>query len=160
VKKGRVISQDPAAGSKLDSGSTVKVVISKGPKEAKVAVTNVVGKKYSDAKKVLKNAGLKVKRKGSSDGTVKSQNPAAGEMVAKGKTVTVKVEKKQDDKVKVPDVVGQSAQMAADTLDSMGLVPDMDGQIHGTVVKQNPKAGKKVKKGTKVKLDIDTSDFK
>lgn len=42
VPKGNVISQSPEAGTKLEIGSTIDVVVSKGPKEKKVKLYNKI----------------------------------------------------------------------------------------------------------------------
>ncbi|WP_088838967.1 MULTISPECIES: Stk1 family PASTA domain-containing Ser/Thr kinase [unclassified Listeria] len=50
VEKGQVISQSPAAGTTINAGSTVNVVISKGPKEKAVkSVTKTIQIPYGDA---------------------------------------------------------------------------------------------------------------
>lgn len=50
VDKGQVISQSPTAGTSINAGSTVKVVISKGPKEKEVkSVTKTITIPYGEA---------------------------------------------------------------------------------------------------------------
>src|SRR5205085_1554367 len=58
VDQGKVISQDPAAGSDAAKGDTVTIVVSTGPEQ--VQVPNVVGKTESQARTALINAGFQV----------------------------------------------------------------------------------------------------
>jgi len=54
---GQVIRQAPSAGSRLPSGSTVSIVVSKG--EQTVSMPNVIGKLRADAVEALRAEGLK-----------------------------------------------------------------------------------------------------
>lgn len=58
VDKGKVSGTDPVVGSSVEKGSTVKLVISKGPKSETVKVPNIVNKKLSVALERLADAGL------------------------------------------------------------------------------------------------------
>ena len=53
---GEVIRQSPSAGSEVEPGSTVAIVVSKGKKQAKVP--NVIGKLRSEAVQAVRDAGL------------------------------------------------------------------------------------------------------
>jgi serine/threonine-protein kinase len=55
--EGEVIRQSPSAGSEVEPGSTVAIVVSKGKKQAKVP--NVIGKLRSEAVQAVREAGLK-----------------------------------------------------------------------------------------------------
>lgn len=96
IEKGAVISQKPAAGSKVKKGSKVQVVLSKGIEKKKVP--NLVGLTEQEAKKKLKKQQLKCKSKTSynayiAKGKVISQSIEDGEKVKKGSTVTIVVSK-------------------------------------------------------------------
>jgi len=54
--QGQVISQSPDAGSRVESGSTVSIVVSKGEKQAKMP--NVIGKERREAVELVRAAGL------------------------------------------------------------------------------------------------------
>ena len=90
-----MISQNPAAGAQLASGSPVTLVISSGPSQ--VTTPNVVGRSHSAATTAIQNAGLtigSVTMQASSTvaaGNVISQNPAAGSQVASGSAVALVV---------------------------------------------------------------------
>jgi serine/threonine-protein kinase len=53
---GEVISQSPSAGSEVEPGATVSIVVSSGKKQAKVP--NVIGKLRSEAVQAVREAGL------------------------------------------------------------------------------------------------------
>lgn len=94
VDAGKVISQTPAGGSSVDSGTTVTIVVSQGQKS--VNVSSVLGDTKDRASNKLTGAGLKVAVKEAySDsveaGKVISQSIASGKTVPAGTTVTITV---------------------------------------------------------------------
>lgn len=92
VEKGRVISQDPAAGEQRYRSDVVSLVVSKGP--PLVEVPNVFGKQVDEATKILKDAGFAVEEDrflGGYFGTVRSQSPGAGEKVEPGSTIKITI---------------------------------------------------------------------
>ena len=92
VPEGKVISQSAAAGTKLQKGSTLSVVISLGAEPApNVNVPDVTGMVWEEAKAALKNAGLEAAYNGDKSGYVSSQDIAAGTSVAAGTTITVEL---------------------------------------------------------------------
>ncbi len=78
---GEVISQDPGAGTEVDAGSRVTITVSTGPEQ--VSVPDVTGLPVADARRALKQAGLKVEERTSvvtdpnQDGVVLDQSPDA-----------------------------------------------------------------------------------
>jgi eukaryotic-like serine/threonine-protein kinase len=90
-----VISQNPAAGTEVDRGSTVTITVSTGIE--KVSVPNVVGLSRRDAVAQLREVGLVAAPREvdvtdpSQDGVVTDQRPAAGIEIEKGKQVVVMV---------------------------------------------------------------------
>jgi beta-lactam-binding protein with PASTA domain len=90
-----VISQNPAAGSEVDRGSTVTITVSTGIE--KVSVPNVVGLSRRDAVAQLRGVGLVAAPREvdvtdpSQDGAVTDQRPAAGIELEKGKQVVIMV---------------------------------------------------------------------
>jgi serine/threonine-protein kinase len=92
VPAGSVISQTPAAGASVQRGTTVSVVVSKGP--PLVDVPNVVGMKTKQATDALTKAGFKVsvnKYLGGIFDLVRFQSPDGGTQAPKGSTVTLTV---------------------------------------------------------------------
>lgn len=91
VPAGDVISQSPADGT-LFRGDAVTLVVSSGP--PLVTVPNVQGKQLADARAELEGRGFKVAVQevlGGFFGTVRSTDPAAGQSIPKGSTITVTV---------------------------------------------------------------------
>jgi serine/threonine-protein kinase len=93
--KDTVISSNPAAGTTVEKGTAVKVVISRGNK---VVVPNLYGKTRDEATKTLQDMGLRVKY-ASGDAVapenankVSGQSPKRGTTALKGDTVTIYVD--------------------------------------------------------------------
>jgi serine protease len=95
VPAGSIVSQNPASGTSVASGSVVGIVISTGPQQ--VAVPDVVNQTQAAATTTLTNAGLTVgtvTQQTSStvaSGNVISQSPAAGSTANSGSAVTLVV---------------------------------------------------------------------
>ena len=156
---GVVFAQRPGAGTQLDEGQTVTISISSGRR----AVPDVTGLTQQQARNRLTDAGFEseVRRVASSRqaGTVVEQDPAAGVTAVSGTTVELTVSSGVKPVV-VPRVVGQTQGSAVNALTAAGLKPVLQNvgsaQPAGTVVAQNPGAGKEVDKGSKVTLNIST----
>jgi len=96
--KGEVISQTPNAGTAVDPGSTVSLVVSRGPAEpATVDVPNVVGQTRADAVSQLRALGLApdVQEQTTDiqpqNGRVIDQNPGGGSTVNGGTRIVLTV---------------------------------------------------------------------
>ena len=92
VPAGSVLSQSTPPGVRVPRGSTVRLVISRGP--PLVAVPDLVGRQVDAAQGVLRGLGLAVRRDevlGGFFGTVRAQRPAARTLVPRGSTVTITV---------------------------------------------------------------------
>lgn len=92
-----VLDQSPSAGSAVDPGSTVSLVVSSGPKQDESRVPNVVGLTQTEAEAKLGNAGFStsVQQQPTSiqpqDGRVIDQSPAAATDANPGSTVVITV---------------------------------------------------------------------
>ncbi|MCW2958432.1 MAG: pknB [Solirubrobacterales bacterium] len=161
IRKDHVIETIPGAGTSLEKGETVVVVVSSGP--GKVAVPSVVGRTQDQAESDLTALGLKVEsvEQESEDaeaGRVLAQDRPAGTEVTKGTTVKITVAKKPE-ATDVPSVVGKSVGDAVSELSGAGFkvvqrtedvtTPDEDG----TVLSQSP-AGGRAKPGSTVTITI------
>ena len=96
VKKGVVISQSPDAPAIVTAGSTISLVVSKGPE--RVTVPDVTGKSQAEATSELENLGLKVTTNfqiSPDEGFVLTQDPLPGDELKKGDNVTIWVGKAQ-----------------------------------------------------------------
>lgn len=92
-----VLDQSPTAGTKVDPGSAVSLVVSSGPEEQKTQVPEVIGLSQADAQARLTDAGLVVSvvrqmtTVPSQDGQVIDQSPAPDATVEPGSTVTITI---------------------------------------------------------------------
>lgn len=87
-EKGTVTAQSPGPGAQVAPRARVNLTVGKQPTENTVTVPNVVGKHLVDAQEAITDAGLRSTFSGPSFHTgevrtVTSQNPKAGEKVAK-----------------------------------------------------------------------------
>ena len=157
VAQGLVVGTDPASGTRLRPGTAVQLVLSKGKQP--VAVPNVSGMAQDQAVKQLQALGFVVDaQQVFSDtvpvGVVVDQTPSSG-TADKGSTVTLHVSKGPD-VVVVPDVRGDSESQARSILTGLGLAIQ-DRTLPGgpgTVLQTDPKAGKKVRRGSTVTLYV------
>jgi serine/threonine-protein kinase len=98
--KGRVIRQSPDAGSQVEPGATVAIVVSKGEKEEQAKVPNVIGKERREAVEEIRAAGLtpsveeEETEVPSAVGRVIDQFPPPGQELEPGATVTITVGKR------------------------------------------------------------------
>jgi beta-lactam-binding protein with PASTA domain len=128
---------------------------------AKATVPKVVGIRYQAAVFQLKEAKLasKLVRRPSTKprGIVIAQKPRAGATVPQGTPVTLVVSNGPPG-VKMPDVVGLAAADAVKALQARKLTVTLEQaasqEAPGTVVGQEPKAGKRAKPGTTVVLQV------
>jgi serine/threonine-protein kinase len=127
-----------------------------------VAVPFVEGIKEQNAVAKIRGAGLKVRvTRLASDKApetfVFDQSPGGGERIDRGNTVTISVSTGKP-KVKVPSVIGDQATDAVAALTQIGLKADIhrvnSGKESGTVTGQFPKAGTKLVKGEKVRINV------
>ncbi|MEL6951284.1 MAG: PASTA domain-containing protein [Pseudomonadota bacterium] len=124
VPVGNVISQDPVAGTMVSANTLVNLVISLGP--ANVATPETVGLTEADAITALTNAGLTLGDTSAVPsvdvvaGSVVSQDPAAGTLVAATTAVNLVISLGPDP-VPVPDIVGLQEAQAMTVLFNAGL---------------------------------------
>ena len=158
-----MISQTPAAGTQVTSGSTVALVVSSGLPQ--VAVPNVVGLTQTAATTAITNAGLNLGAVTTASsttvpsGSVIGQTPSAGTQVASGSAVALVVSSGPA-QVTVPNVVGLAQTAATNSMLSAGLtlisVTTTPSAIvpAGLVISQTPVAGAQVPATTSVNLVI------
>ncbi|MBA2505511.1 MAG: serine/threonine protein kinase [Thermoleophilaceae bacterium] len=161
VPAGQVISTDPAAGEDADKGAKVNVSVSSGP-EART-IPRVSGQSAREAERELIKAGFTVERgddRSSTDrkrGEVIYTTPRAGQEAPVGSRVVFYVSSGPP-QVTVPDVVGVTEGSAESQLGDEGLLvarKEMDSdQPEGTVIAQDPAAGEKIDKGSRVTITV------
>ena len=157
---GRVIEQDPTAGSRAPEGSTVKITYSIGLGSA--IIPNVKGTSKADAEKQLKDAGFQttIRNEHSNNvkqGTVIGTDPPAGTKLERQKTVTILVSTGPN-LVQVPSVVGLSQDTADTQIRDAGLKPHFQkqesSQAKGQVIGQSPSGGSSVRRGSSVTVVV------
>jgi len=165
VPAGSVISQNPQAGSSVAPGSAVKLLVSTGP--APVVVPRVVGHTQADADSAITARTLivgTVTQAYSSivpSGSVISQNPRAGVLVAPGSAVNLVVSAGHAP-VTVPNVVGRTQAIAKSAINAAKLTVGAITKAQsatiqsGRVISQNPLAGALVARGSAVDLVVST----
>jgi eukaryotic-like serine/threonine-protein kinase len=162
VSVGAVISTSPSAGSVVQRGARVTLVVSTGP--ASVGVPDVRDLTSAQAEHKLEQAGFKpsVQSRSSASvprGRVISTEPSQGVSLSQGSPVTVFVSSGPT-QVDVPEVTGQSEAEARATLRAAGLSAgtvakrEVEGQAAGTVLSQSPAAGTPVRAGEAVSLVV------
>ena len=166
VREGLVIRTQQSPGSQLERGSTVTLVISRGPEQ--VTVPRVVGRQLDDARSDLEEADLEVDvtREESEDeepGTVLRQDPEPGSEVDAGTSVTLVVAE-EPTQVAIPDVEGQNESEAVAALSGRGLQVDVQDETvtspseDGKVLRQSPGSGRRVDRGRRVTIVVGRFD--
>ena len=161
VDAGKVVSQDPPAGNKVDKGETVHLKVSAG--KGQVKVPDVTGQSLDDAQSQLNDAGLDYRvQQETSDtvdpGKVTRTDPPGGTQAQKGDEIKLYVSTGKE-QVQIPDVSGQDPVTAANTLGAKDLAVEpvdqpSDTVDEGKVISTDPPAGTSVPKGSKVQLII------
>lgn len=151
VPAGQILTQDPAPGVRVERGTTIFVIVSRGP--LLVTVPDVVDQGYETAAGRLGEAGLRVARvdQPSRDvprNVVISQDPVGGAAVAPGTLVTLGVSSgapappptpTANNLVQVPNVVGLSVEEARGRLAAAGLtLVSVNGQTRAQLQRENP----------------------
>jgi len=161
ARLGTVLSQTPSAGTELDRGAQVTIVVARGP--STVDVPNVVGLSAAQALVRLQAAGLKGRnvliQSVQPKGRVIRQAPPGGSQAKKGSTVALTISKGSKP-VTVPPVVGLTEAAATATLSRLGFRLSVSRisspKPKGTVVSQEPAAGTRAQKGSVVGLNVST----
>jgi eukaryotic-like serine/threonine-protein kinase len=161
VAAGTVIGQDPGPGVEVEEGATVQLVVSDGPGVARIP--DVRGEGRNAARRALTRLGFMVREREEAssevgENRVVETTPAAGTELERGETVTLVVSSGAP-RVLVPGVVGQERAAAERTLRERGLevaVREQESQDRepGTVLAQDPPAGRRVREGATVTLTV------
>lgn len=157
---GTILSQDPEAETRLPEGGLIDIVVAV---VKKVTVPDLQGILLEKAKKILRESGLSlgsvatIDSSADKNGRILEQEPAAGDLVPLETTVSLVVGHAAA--VKVPSVVRRSLVQAREILAASGLTTGsvtlkLHSQLDGIVLRQKPKAGDKVDRGSKVDLVV------
>ncbi|MGY5007630.1 Stk1 family PASTA domain-containing Ser/Thr kinase [Streptomyces sp. 900105755] len=162
VKRGTVISTDPATGQRIRSNDSVQLTISDGPETVKVP--DVQGRTLARAKLLLTTDGLEpgmVTREFSEDvpkGSVISSDPGAGTQRHAGTAIALVVSKGAP--VDVPDVTGDDLDNARQELQQAGLkvtvsATEVNSEYdQGQVARQTPAGDTQAAEGDTVTLTL------
>jgi serine/threonine-protein kinase len=142
IPRGFVISQNPVAGTKMSPGTTVDLVVSKGP--SLIEISDLSRKSPEDAIQILETLGFEYEliEEYSEDvevGLVSGTLPEAGEIVTPDKLIQVIVS--LGIRIEVPEVEGLKYEDAIRVLEELGLVATVSGDTNDVVRKQIPRKG-------------------
>jgi serine/threonine-protein kinase len=142
VPRGFVISQNPAAGTKLGPNSVVDLVISSGPN--KIELGDLSRKSQEDAMQILETLGFKYELldEFSEDiemGLVAYTIPQAGSIVSPQEIITIVISLGLQ--IEVPDLIGLSYAEVEEALLELNLIPSVIGGTSGNVSEQVPEPG-------------------
>lgn len=175
--EGTVTAQNPAAGEQVTRGATVRINVSSGPAAGTTTaatttaattttsrsstVPSLSGLGQTAAIRRLLAAGLKPRvvyvASDETENSVTRQSPTAGTAVRRGSRVRISLSAGPSPSfVNVPDVVGQTASQARQTLEEAGftvVVFRVSGQP-GVVVEQQPPAGGNAPDGGQVSIFV------
>ena len=149
IARDSVIRTDPAPGSRISKGSTITIVLSRGPDVH--AVPDGRGKTLEQIQAMLESAGLTlgtISQRYSEkvdEGLVITTDPAAGELKARGAAIDV-ILSRGPRPIAVPDWTGRPADAAEKSLTKLGFTVTRtqafsDTVPAGKVVSQTPNAG-------------------
>jgi beta-lactam-binding protein with PASTA domain/serine/threonine protein kinase len=153
IPENTIASQSPDAGTQVDRGSSVQVVVSTGAPQT--GVPDVGGKSPDDARAALVAAGLDAiitynVDPANAGGTVTAQNPAPNASARRGSKVTLVISVPGT----VPDVTGQSLDDAKAAIIksgyAVGNIADSPDGNEGAVVRTEPEANKELRPGESV----------
>jgi len=153
IPRGFIISQNPVAGTKMSPGTTVDLVVSKGP--SLIVISDLSRKSPEDAIQILETLGFEYEliEEYSEDveiGLVSGTIPEAGEIVTPDELIQVIVS--LGIKIEVPEVEGLVYEDAINILEELGLVATVTGDTNGVVRKQIPRKGEFVEPESVVEL--------
>jgi serine/threonine-protein kinase len=165
VPAGTVIRTDPPAGTTVQQGDLIKLVVSAGPNQ--VSVPPVEGLSQANAQALLESDayGFVVTLQQEASATVAAgqatrTDPASGVLANKGSAITLYVSSGPS-KVKVPPLVGLTQAQAEAKLFELGLAADVQFQsvpagdsTDGRVTAQTPSQSVEVDPGSTVRLKV------
>ena len=165
--EGTVLRASVGVGYMVDKNTVVVLTVAQG--EDGVTVPSVTGKSREEATSILEKEGFVVNVTESYDASVEngyviSQSPEAETMAPKGSSITIRVSQgAEDNKVRVPDVIGKTEEEATINLVESGLVvgtvtttTNEDASLVDRVCYQSYSVGSYVDKGTIIDLKIST----
>jgi len=164
-ERGKIIIQDPPAGSKLKINKVVKVVLSAGTE--KVIVPRLIGKNFQNSSQILKEAGLRrgivsqVHTSKYSAGRILSQYPQAMAEIGSNSPVSLLISQGEKEvNYLMPDLIGKKAETVLAKLKELDFrVEDIrytsyPGLEAGVTIKQFPPQGYLIQKKYPITLEV------
>ena len=159
IEKGKVAGTDPSAGTVVPHTKFVTIQISKGREPVKAP--NVVGKRGSEAQKIISDAGLKPETAEEfsdtvAKGVVISQSPNPDDTLYKKDPMKIVVSKGPRT-VAVPNVFGKSVQEATSILQNAGFkvnIVKVLGGAFGIVRSTTPGGGEQAVPGSTITVTV------
>lgn len=164
-EKGQIMDQRPEAGSQVVQGADVYVVVSMGAEPEVFTMENLVELQGDNAKSFLEDLGLNLRilfREETSntikEGRVTRTEPAEGEELSQGQTVTLWISTGPGSAA-MPNVVGMDVSAALDVLRASGFTnvdyePEDSDRPKNEVVRQSEKRGNMVDVTAKIFLYV------
>ncbi|MCX6444490.1 MAG: Stk1 family PASTA domain-containing Ser/Thr kinase [Actinobacteria bacterium] len=162
ITEGLVIDSQPEAGGRVEQGSSIKLIISKGPERFLIpklagltpdAATNVISDLPLALQPIIEEFNEKIPK-----GYVIASTPAAGEKVKRNAKVYIRVSKGFE-QVALTSYIGKSSDQAINELTDAGF--DVKSKydfsetlLTGEVISQKPEGGKSADKGSKIEIII------
>jgi eukaryotic-like serine/threonine-protein kinase len=164
--EGTVVAVDPEQGSQVAPDTAITLSVSDGD----AAVPDVAGQQQDAATQALRGAGFtdigtEEVESDQPEGTVVATSPAGGTQATADTRITLQVSTgpAEDPTVAVPNLAGQPAAAARNTLTGLGLTNlgfvdqqgnEVDPGQGGTVVRTDPPAGTEVDPGDRILVTL------
>ena len=166
VEEGRVMEQTPAPNRQFPEGTTIDLVVSKGPTPAEtVYAPNLTDKTASEVDEILRD--LKLIGRAADEvysdlpaGHVAEQEPAPGTEMKAGETVVYHMSKGTE-KITVPNVINDTEDSARETLTDDGFkvtvnYSSSNDYYAGRVISCYPGVGEAVDRGASITITVST----
>ena len=161
VEKDKVVRTTPVAGTSVQRGDTVSLVVSTG----KTSVPDLADMTQEEARRALEQAGLKIGNVTTDDSDaehkdlVLSSDPAAQTQVELGTSVSIVIGSGQASSLPVPDVRGMTQEQARDALVGFTRVvfqyrDTQNPNENGVVIDVTPAAGSTITPDTQVTVTL------
>ena len=164
---GEILEQDPEPGTKVTKGAIITLTVSAGGDNVSdtYKIIDFKGRTLEYAQAMLDehDVSYQTQEEYSDEveaGKITRTDPAAGQELEKGATLTIYISKgKEDKKASVPDLYGLSQSAAEKALTDKGLVLGSVDQVEssasvGTVVWQSVSKDTEVSQGTAINIQI------
>jgi serine/threonine-protein kinase len=161
AKKNQVTRQDPESGQEIEKDETVTVTMCTGA--VKITVPDVKGLTLDEARSELEAKGFEVETQRvvseREPGRVADQDPQPGAKKPKNTTITLSIAQAEQ-KISVPDVIGQDFEAASKQLRDQNLqVNKQEQEVDdptqvGKVTAMDPGANTQVKKNSTITLTV------